>query len=636
MSKSSQKLNAFPASLKAALMMTLLLFCLPALAIEESSADELITMNMRNADISAVIQWIAEQTNKKIVVDPRIKGKVTVLANEPMTIEQAYQVFLAMLDVYGYAATESGGILRIFPAAMMKSSPSEVIGAFDQLNGEEQILYVVKVELVSASEISKLIKPLVAPSGYIAAFPGSNSIILADDAQNVKRLVQLIQQLDKGGNLEFETIQLKYAAVKDVVGLVESLIKPDAKSAFSVTGDERSNTLMMAGDSGTKSKVRKLVLQLDQPVSSAGNTRVVYLHYISAEELLPILKGMTDAIKEDNKQADIASSSISIEASESANALIMTAPLDVLQSMQKVIDQIDVRQSQVLVEAIIVDVSQAAVETIGVEWNTSLSSFDGTEALTNFGLKALSLDPVTGSLINQGLNLGVYRNGSLRVLLQALATETKANILSTPSIITLNNQEAEILVGQNIPLKTGSTTNSASSTDNPFITIERQDIGLSLKITPQINDTDSITLDILQEIETIDTSEISAEDIVTNKRSIRTKVLVKNNAILVLGGLVSDDSETVVKKIPFFGDLPYVGALFRSTTEQKVKRNLMVFIHPVILDTDETTRSITEKNYQMMDGLREQYSRDELTNEALKMKDFTEYTPRPAKSSSSK
>lgn len=595
----------------------------------QSGDEDLLSINMRDADIGAVIQWIAEQTNKKIVVDPRVKGKVTVLANQAMSADQAYQVFLAMLDVHGFAVTEAGGVLRIFPASMAKTSPKQLVDSFDSLSGGRQVLYVFKAVNVSATQLVSLLQPLLPSSGYIAAYPDNNSLIIADDADNVKRLVAMVEKIDQSGDMDIETIKLLHANADNVAGLVESLLAKETGTVFAIAGDERSNSLIMSGNPATRNRVKQLVSQLDSPIKDGGNTRVIYLHYLDAAEVLPILRGMSGAIQEDNKDSNT-TGTISIEISESSNAIVMTAPPYMLDLMSDVVAQIDIRRAQVLVEAIIVEVSKDFSQTLGVEWNTSLNNSDSVEAGTNFGLRTgitAEAGDTAASLLGAGLSLGFYRNGSLRALAQAIANENDTNILSTPSILTLDNQEAEILVGSNVPFVTGQSTSSASSTADPFTTIERQDIGLTLKITPQINAGDAITLDILQEIETIAEATTVANDIVTNKRSIKTKVLVEDETILVLGGLISDDVQQLVNKVPLLGDIPLLGALFRSTTDQTTKRNLMVFIHPVIVDNEQVAREVTEKNYRYMKDLQEKYSTGKFTLEKNDLNDFTEYQP---------
>lgn len=608
------------------LLMGLLLFHVTVLAQTETTEDDLVTINMHNAEVTAVIQWLAELTKKRIVIDPRIKGKVTILANEPMRVDQAYEVFLAMLNVYGFAASESGGVLRIYPASAASITPSAVLKDFNNRPSGEQVVHVINLHNVSAAEMAKLIKPLVRIGGQALPFPESNSLLLADQAGNIERIRQLALQMDQTGQLDFQVVPLKHANAVDVVGVMESLLKTEGL-AFTLASDERSNSILMTGDAVLRARAGKLIRQLDSPVDGGGNTRVIYLHYLDAEELVPILRGMTGALIKDN---DAKNDEFSIEASESANALVVTATPALLDEVENVVKQIDIRRAQVLVEAIVVDVSQNYVESLGVEWNTSFSNGDGLEAGTNFGLR--SVDPDSGdiSILGRGLSMGFFRNGSLRAVLQALSTSTDANILSTPSIVTLDNQEAEILVGQNVPFITGQTTTSSTTTENPFTTITREDIGLTLKITPQINQGDSITLEVLQELESIAESTTVANDLVTNKRSISTKVIVEDESILVLGGLISDESRQLENKVPLLGDIPLLGGLFRSTTETTVKRNLMVFIYPVIVDSDEVAREVSEKKYDLMRDLQQKYNSGKFKTEAKEentLPDFIEYTP---------
>lgn len=599
----------------------LLLACCLLLAAPLASLadDELITMNMRDADIPAVIQWMAEQTGKKMVIDPRVQGRITVLSKAPMTTNQAYQVFLAMMDVYGFAVSESQGIVRIYPASMAKISPSELVDSLSQTDGE-QIAYVFQAQRVSATELARLLQPLLPASGAISAFPSSNSLLLIDDSSNVRRLVAIAERLDNGTDLAFETVALQYAQAEQMAALIESLLSDDEQKAFAVAADERSNALLLSGDPTIRRKVTQLVEQLDKPLQAGSSSRVVYLNYMDADEILPILQGVTEADREAEK--DIASNQkVTLAASASANAIILTGAPARLDSLQQVIEQIDIRRAQVLVEAVIVEVAQDYSQQLGVEWSTDLSG-DGVKAVSNFGLS----NALTG-FISEGLSLGYYRDGSLRALLQALAVDTRANILSTPSIVTLDNQQAEVLVGRNIPIRTSEQTSAASPTDNPFTTIAREDIGLTLKITPQINRNNEVTLDVLQEIETISDSVDVTDDIVTDKRSIKTKVLVADSTILVLGGLIADEKTTTERKVPFFGDIPLIGGLFRSTEDSTSKRNLMVFIHPKVLDSEQLAESVTEERYRKMQTLQQRFHDKELELGSEQLEDFKLYKP---------
>ena len=569
------------------------------------SEQELITINMRQADIVAVIQWMAEQTNKKIIIDPRVKGRVSILANVPMSVEDAYHVFLSMLEVYGYATTESGGIVRIIPSAAAKSSPASIIENFKENRGSEQALYVYQTQAGNTQKLVSAIKPLVGVAGYINAIPGSDTIIIADAYDNIKRLAALVSQIDENQDTPIQTLALQHASANTVAAVITSLLENSGNKSFTIASDERSNSILMTGDTLIEKRVKQLISQLDKPINNTDNTKVIYLHYIDAKEMLPILTNMAEAVKQENKNHNVQQQAISVAVSETTNAIIVTAPPDILYAMENVIAQIDIRRAQVLVEAILVEVSEELAESLGVEWNTSFSANTGTEAVTNFGLR--STGDASESLLNAGLSLGYYSNGTLRALINALATEVDANILSTPSLMTLDNQEAEILVGSNVPFITGQSLVSSNDQNDPFTTIEREDIGLTLKVTPQVNDTDSVTLDIVQELETITDSVQGASDIVTDKRSIRTKVLVKDGNILVLGGLITEQETELVNKVPVLGDIPLLGELFKTTTTKNLQRNLMVFIHPKIITDDIAGEALSSGKYQRMQELREHY-----------------------------
>ena len=587
------------------LIICLLLSTSASASLERQVSDEpeQITLNMRGADITTVIQWIADLSNKQIILDPRVRGNITILANKPMTVDEAYQVFLSALNVYGYAAIEHDGILRIIPASHAKISPSSVLDNFDKLGSGEQAVYVFRPEQLPANELVKVLKPLISNQGYINSLKQGNQIVIADAGSNIKRISALIERIDSRGQLDLKVIKLQHASAKTVADVVISLLNNDKNQDFTIASDERSNSILMSGEATTQHRVGQLISQLDQPISKSSNTKVIYLHYVDAKELLPILSDMAKP----EPSAKSFTPLVSINASESANALIISAPAPMLTAMEEVIDQIDIRRAQVLVEAVIVEVSENFSQTLGVEWNTSLSASQGLEAITNFGLK--SVESGDNTLLGRGLSLGFYNNGSLRAIIRALANENDVNILSTPSLLTLDNQEAEILVGSNVPFITGQSTSDVSSTNNPFTTIERHDIGLTLKITPKINEGDAITLDIVQEMETINDSLDIGQDIITNKRSIKTKVLVQDESILVLGGLISDERSELISKVPVLGSLPLIGGLFRTTNTETHEKNLMVFIHPVILDSNEVNKNISEQKYQLMKNLREKYHR---------------------------
>lgn len=595
--------------------------------------DDKITLNMRNAEIQSVIQWIAEQTGKQIVVDPRVNGNVNIVSKEPITVKQAYEIFLTTLDVYGYAAVEANGILRIVPSALLQSTPVQLIDRFDNAAQGETFLHIVNVKNVSASELATQLRPMLPKTAFISALASSNSLIIADQADSIQRLVNLVTNLDSKGSLAFDVLPIQHADVKALTDVVSSLFdaKTNGENTLGITHDLRSNSLIVSGPKHLRSQVKALLKKLDQPLDGATTSRVVRLSYLDSAEMLPVLQGMGDNLAQANSEAEASNTDINIEASESANALILTGPAHLLDELESVIAQLDIRRSQVLVEAIIVEVSSGTEQSLGVEWNSNLSRSTNPEAVSRFGQRPVETftEDTAAELLGLGLTLGFYRNGSLRALINALQNDDKANILSTPSIMTLDNQEAEILVGSSVPFITGQTTGLSSDTENPFTTIERKDIGISLRVTPHINDGERITLDIQQDVEDISQSAVAA-DLITNKRSISTRVLIKDNAILVLGGLISSEDREIERKVPVLGDIPLVGRLFKSTTHNKVKRNLMVFIHPVIIDDASKADGVTEERYQKLRQLQEQYPKQKLQlDDDVLLDEFTTYKPRP-------
>jgi len=570
-----------------------------------ANGSEQVTLNMRDADIRAFIQWIAEQTHRQIVIDPRVQGRVSVLAEQPMSIDQAYKVFLALLDVHGFSASDTEGILRIYPSALAKSSPREIVDDFNELSARGQVAYITSLKNIAPAALLDLLKPLISLSGYVSPLPDSNSLLIADDSDNVKRLVELVHRMDRAGSLDITVVKLRHAGAREAAQVLGSLVKPsggNTQASLSVAADERSNSVLIAGDDAGRQRAVQLLRQLDQPITTVSNTRVVYLHYLSAEEAVPALKSVTTSEQKEAKDEPTKQAAVTIEPSKSTNALVLSGPPDLLDKMEDVIAKLDIRRAQVLVEAVIVEMNQTLANQLGVQWNTDFQS-NGVQAATNFNLAPTTSSGTLNSL-SSGLTLGYYRNGSLRALLNAFASSSEVNVLSTPSLMTLDNQEAQIVVGSNIPIITGEATGTTSSTSEPFTTIERKDIGVTLKITPQVNANNAVTLEIAQDVESVvdnpQGSLADARDIITNKRSITTKVLVQDDTTVVLGGLISDQNQQTVSKVPILGDMPLVGRLFRSTNNTVTKQNLMVFIHPVVVDNGGVADDLTRDSYEKM------------------------------------
>jgi len=576
-------------------------------------AEEKLTLAMENADVRDLIRWASEHIDKNIIIHPNVQGKITVLAGEPMTKEEAYQVFLSVLQVHGYIVVESEGSLKILPDNLATQSSIPLAEGSDE--GEEDIVVrIVKIKNVAATQLVGLLKPLIPQVGHLAAYPESNSLIISDRASNVERIMEIINRLDRVGVIDIETIPIEFANAKDVVAVVKQVLPQtnkggDGSEVLTITSDDRSNAILMSGDPNSRQQIRNLIQHLDKPLTGDGNTQVIYVNYASAKDLVPILKSVSGSALKAEKDQSLANVEVGIDVSEETNALIITAPPSILKTMKGVIQKLDIRRTQVLVEAVIVEVSSDLAEDLGIEWQSSensdvvsgFSSIPGNVAEGSFPRNRNATTTTSGKednklVLGTGLNLGFYRKDSLRSFLRALEVNSAANILSKPTIVALDNEEAEILVGENVPFITGSA--AGSNNENPFTTIQRQDIGVTLKIKPRVNNDNSITLEIQQSVESIGTAAVETADIITKKRNINTKVLIDDDEVLVLGGLIRDEVTDTEKRIPLLGNIPFIGALFRSNSTATVKKNLMVFIHPKILHDSRDNRKASQSRYE--------------------------------------
>jgi len=564
-----------------------------------------VTLSLENADIQDLIQWASSHIDKTIIVHPNVKGKVSVLAGEPISEKDAYAVFMSVLQVHGFAVVETSTSIKILPDALAKqSSPTY---ASPNAPSEEIVVRLIKVKNVAAAPLVSLLRPLMPQVAHLGAYIQSNSLIVADRAQNIDKIVKIVQDIDRVGTIDIEVIPLKFANAGDIVGVISKLIGKRQNEAdanpLTFVADDRSNSILITGDPISRKQISKLIDQLDQPLSGEGNTQVIYVYYANAADLVPILQSVSGSLQKAEKDTPFDSSEISIQASEANNALIITAPPALLNTMKGVIQKLDIRRQQVLVEAVIVEVNDDLLNDLGVRWT---SSVPGEGYVAGFDSFPSTLTNPALPTLGGGLTLGYISNNSLRALVRALETNTKANILSTPTIVTLDNEEAEILVGSNVPFITGSQTSSSSPTSDPFQTIERKDIGITLKVKPRINENDSMTLAIEQTVESIASS--SAQGLLTNKRNIKTNVLLENDQVLVLGGLITDETSNVKRKVPLLGHIPLLGRLFSSTQAKVQKNNLMVFIHPLILADRAESNSVTSERYNDMRNKQQQYS----------------------------
>lgn len=570
-----------------------------------------ITLNLQDADIHALISTVAEVTGTNFVIDPRVTGKVTVISSQPMSHEELYDVFLSILDVHGFSAVGSGEVIKIVPNVNAKTSGVVAGAAPTDIVGGDIVTEVVEVRNVSAQQILPALRPLVPQYAHLAAFPNSGILVISDHSYNVERIKALIRRVDVVTGAEAELIKLENASAEELAGALTALQSSVGNSLQGVDfiADVRTNSILLSGEQSGRVRMRGVIAHLDMPTDGQSNTHVVYLKYATAEELAPLLAGTLES------SADQGGVQTSIQADPHTNSLVISAARPVFNTLRETIRKLDVRRSQVLVEAIIADVSHDTADELGVQWlidgsgdgsgpvaGTVFSS--GGSNIADVAQSALGGDPI----VSRGLSLAVgnlNRNGtSFAGLLRALTADVSTNILSTPSIMTLDNQEAEILVGQSVPFVTGQFTNTgaAAGSVNPFQTIEREDVGVSLKVTPQISESNTIKLDLHQEVSSIsaDSSTAGASDLVTDKRSIRTSVLVESNETLVLGGLIDNQTVTVEEKVPVLGSLPLVGSLFRFQSNERDKRKLMVFLKPEIVRTAADATLVTGGKYRSM------------------------------------
>lgn len=585
-----------------------------------SRAEE-VTLNFSDADLTAVVNSVSQITGKNFIIDPRVKGKVTVISSKPLNDDEVYNVFLSILQVHGFATVPTENAIKIIPDAAAKQDSAPFVQSTRQSEGDQLVTQVIQIENVTATQLVPILRPLVAQQGHLAAYADTNVLIVSDRAGNIDRINQIISKVDKKTESEIEFIQLEHAFAAEVVRLVTSLgnvVQGNAKNADSgvrFSADERTNSILMSGEKNERLKYRSIIAELDKPVESSGNIHVVYLKYAKAETVAEILGNVgKDVVKAQSKNAatkqSTGDSSLNIQADEVTNSLIITAPMSIFRSLRSVIQQIDIPRAQVHIEAIIAEVSVDTSDELGVQWGIDGSQKDNPVAVTNFAGSGTSLTALAAggvSAIGDGLTLGLgrFNHSSLNfgVVIRALSGDSDSNLLSTPSIVTLDNQEAEIIVGQNVPFVTGeysTTTTTSSTVTNPFRTIEREDVGISLKVRPQINEGDNITMEIEHEVSNISGSSTGAVDLITNKRSLNTTVQLEDGELLVLGGLIDEVLIDTEQKVPLLGDIPIIGALFRAKSVTKTKRNLLVFIRSTIIKDPAKAKMLSHRKYNFM------------------------------------
>ena len=590
-----------------------------------------ITLNLKNADISALIESVAEITGRNFIIDPRVKANVTVISSTPMDDKEIYEIFLQILKVHGFAAVDSGGAVQVILSQEARTDSRFTTGSGSPSGGI--VTRVLAVENVNAAQLVSVLRPLVNPVGHLAASPASNALVITDRAENVEQIIKIIDSIDVTQGSEIEVIPLQHAAAAEVVRVVSGLlVQSTGAEALSakpkLMADERTNSVVIRADRVSIQRLKTAIIKLDVAKIRGGTTQVISLRHARASDLVKVLEGIVESRVGDT-EAEETSSGIrtTIQADPSVNALIITAAPDVLANLNGVIDQLDVRRRQVLVEALIAEVSADKIAELGIQWRSTgdpssdRGVFGGTNFnLTNQGINQLSANPAG---VGDGLSLGFLDKTvsvlgadvlNLGALIRALGADAGTNILSTPSLVTLDNEEASIVVGQNVPFVTGqfSATGANEGAANPFQTIQREDVGITLRVQPQINDGDAVRLDISQEVSSISlaTTSTNASDIITDKRSINTTVLVDDGQIVVLGGLMEDDVQEDQQRVPLLGQIPLLGRLFRYERTEIMKTNLVVFLTPTILKDSAQHVEVSSDKYQAIRELQAQRHSD--------------------------
>lgn len=595
-------------------------------------------VNLKDADIKAFISQVANITGYSFVIDPRVKGKVTIISDTSMGKREVYEMFQSVLSVHGFTAIPAGGIIKVMQQNNSKQEGGMPIG-LGKRKSEQLITQVIQIKDTPALDLVPILRPMVAKYGHLAGVKSANALIVTDHASNVRRIEKIIERLDGSGVSELEVVQLEEAWVGDIVGILTSLDpekvseggkgkKADASGVagrIRVVADERANRIILRGEKTARERVKKLINSLDQPSKFSGKASVIRLQHADAKELADMLKSLMGEVK-DEKGKSQATGKVSIHADQGLNALVVRAEPSLMSEIKDIVSQLDVRRAQVLIEAAIVEVTGQVDDRVGVQaaaadlesGKTPLVATDFGDAGTSLSTLIAGLSTNTASL-SSGLTLGGYGQVSgndFAFLIQALESVSNANLLSTPSIMTMDNQEAEIIVGQNVPFVTGST--SSTSNSNPFTTIQREDIGTSLKVVPHVQDGKFVRLEVEQSTESVESTAVEGQaDLITNKRSIKTQILAEDGEVIMLGGLIRDAVQETQSKVPFLGDIPILGWLFRSSSETHVKQNLIVFLKPTVVLSKEDNREILRRKY---DGIYEVDLSEHLGDEGIDKK----------------
>ena len=597
-----------------------------------------ITPAFRDADITQIIEAVSTITGRTFIVDPRVRANVTILSSTPMSPDAFYEAFLSILQVHGFMAVESGNVTKILPDANARQVPANDLPDRVSPTSDEIVTQVIEIRNVNAAQLVPSLRPLIPQQGHLAFIPGTNTLVISDRASNVNRLMRIIERLDRAGDDAIDLVRLENASAAEIVRVVNTLFTGaapgqqggDPTNTVKVVADDRTNSVLISGEQSQRLRMKALITHLDTPLETGGDTQVRYLEYADAEALAGKLKEQVTGIVQattpgagpggQNPAAQQAERSVTIWADPQNNALIVTAPPKIMRSIMSVVDKLDIRRYQVHIEAILVEITATKASELGINWAIDGTNSDSTVPVGTFnqpvgGTSILDIvqgianpeNIPTGAL--RGVTIGAGRFGdtgtNFAVLLRALRGDGNSNIISTPSIVTLDNEEAEIKVAQEVPFITGQYASTgagqgAGNFVNPFTTVQREEVGNILKITPQINRGDTVMLKIEQESSSLSQGVEGAVDLITNKRTISTTVMVDDGGVIVLGGLIDDEALESENRFPILGSVPILGELFKTRSGQTRKRNLMVFIRPTILRDGVQAAIETNAKYNVL------------------------------------
>jgi general secretion pathway protein D len=618
------------------------LCALGSLALAQQNQQR-ITPNFKDADITMIAEAVSAATGKNFIIEPRVRAQVTMLSSTPMSPDAFYEAFLSILQVHGFVAMPQGNIVKIVPDANMRSMPGDDLPGEVSRTSDEIVTQVIQVKNVNAAQLVPILRSLIPQNGHLAAYQPSNILIISDRAANVNRIMRIIRRIDQAGDADVEIVPLQNASATDIVRVITTLYQQQqaqegGANPMKLVADDRSNSVLVSGDPSQRLRIKTLIAHLDTPLQQGGTTQVRYLRYADAEKIAPKLKEQITGIAQASAPGGGAAGGAAAAASPAAqadkativaepetNALIITAQPKTMREILSIVDKLDIRRMQVLVEAIIVDVRQDKAAALGVNWaawsqdddtrfpvgsfNSPIgSSSTGTVSLTD--IAAIAANPANaianGATLPTGALFGVGRIAptgiNFAAILRAVRNDADTNIIATPSAVTMDNQEAELKVAQEVPFITGQFTNTGGNNNgsvNPFQTVQREEVGTILKVTPQLNGSSTVILKLELESSSL-TSSTQAVDLITNKRTISTNVMIEDGGIVVLGGLIQNSSTRGEQRVPFLGRIPIIGLAFKTRNADATKSNLMVFIRPKILRDGVQAAYETDAKYQYM------------------------------------